>query len=70
MNVSQLADQLRRDHMFMKDVTRWEVIPAREARTMPFPASMDERLKPALARRGIHELYTHQAKSLEAIARG
>ena len=50
MNVSQLADQLRRDHMFMKDVTRWEVIPAREARTMPFPASMDERLKPALAR--------------------
>ena len=70
MNVSQLADQLRQDHMFMKDVTRWEVIPAREARTMPFPASMDERLKPALARRGIHELYTHQAKSLEAIARG
>ncbi len=70
MNVSQLADQLRRDHMFMKDVTRWEVIPAREARTMPFPASMDERLKPALERRGIHELYTHQAKSLEAIARG
>ena len=70
MNVSQLADQLRRDHMFMKDVTRWEGIPAREARTMPFPASMDERLKPALARRGIHELYTHQAKSLEAIARG
>ena len=70
MNVTQLADQLRRDHMFMKDVTRWEVIPAREARTRPFPASMDERLKPALARRGIYELYTHQATCLEAVARG
>ena len=70
MNVTQLADQLRRDHMFMKDVTRWEVIPAREARTRPFPACMDERLKPALARRGIYELYTHQATCLEAVARG
>ena len=70
MNVTQLADQLRRDHMFMKDVTRWGVIPAREARTRPFPACMDERLKPALARRGIYELYTHQATCLEAVARG
>ena len=31
MNVAQLADQLRRDNHFMKDVTRWEVIPARPA---------------------------------------
>ena len=70
MNVQQLADQLRRDNLFMKNVTRWEVIPARPARTAPFPADMDERLKPALARRGIHELYIHQAASLEAISRG
>ena len=70
MNVSQLADQLRRDSHFMKDVTRWEVLPAREARTLPFPACMDDRLRPVLAARGIHELYTHQAHSLEAVARG
>ena len=57
MNVAQLADQLRRDHLFMKDVTRWEVIPARKAKTGPFPACMDGRLKPALERslqRGTH----------------
>ena len=35
MNVAQLADQLRRDNHFMKDVTRWEVIPARPAKTAP-----------------------------------
>ena len=70
MNVQQLADQLRRDNLFMKDVTRWEVLPARPARTAPFPAGLDERLKPALARRGIHELYIHQAASLEATSRG
>ncbi len=70
MNVAQLADQLRRDNMFMKDVTRWEVIPPRPAQTVPFPDSLDSRLIPVLAQRGIHSLYTHQAKSLEAIARG
>ena len=70
MNVAQLADQLRRDNHFMKDVTRWEVIPARPAQTVPFPDSLDPRLIPVLAQRGIHSLYTHQAKSLEAIARG
>ena len=70
MNVAQLAEQLRRDNFFMKDVTRWEVIPARPAQTVPFPDSLDPRLIPVLAERGIHSLYTHQAKSLEAIARG
>ena len=70
MNVQQLADRLRNDNLFMKDVTRWEVLPVRPARTAPFPADLDERLKPALARRGIHELYIHQAASLEATSRG
>ena len=70
MNVAQLAEQLRRDNQFMKDVTRWEVIPARPAKTAPFPDNLDPRLIPVLAQRGIHSLYTHQAKSLEAIARG
>ena len=70
MNVSQLAEQLRRDHQFMKDVTRWEVIPARPAQTCPFPESMDARLIPVLNQRGIYSLYTHQAMSLEATARG
>ncbi len=70
MNVSQLAEQLRRDREFMENVTRWEVIPARPARTVPFPQNMDPRLISVLNQRGIHALYTHQAKSLEAIARG
>jgi len=70
MNAAQLADQLRRDNHFMKNVTRWEVLPARPARTLPYPAGMDERLKDVLAKRGIHQLYTHQVHSLEATARG
>ena len=70
MNAAQLADQLRRDNHFMKNVTRWEVLPARPARTLPFPSGVDERLKAVLAARGIHQLYTHQVHSLEAVSRG
>ena len=39
MNVKQLADMLRQDPKFMENVTRWEVIPPRPARTADFPAS-------------------------------
>ena len=70
MNVTQLADRLRQDASFMENVTRWEVIPPRPARMVDFPACLDERLRPALARRGIHQLYSHQAESVEATARG
>ncbi len=70
MNVQQLTEQLRRDAGFMNNVTRWEVIPPRPARTRPFPSCLDERLRPVLARRGIQELYSHQAASVEATARG
>ena len=70
MNVTQLADQLRQDPRFMENVTRWEVIPPRPARTADFPESLDARLRAVLAKRGIHALYTHQAKSIAATARG
>ncbi len=70
MNVKQLTEQLRADSQFMKNVTRWEVIPPRAAVTRPFPSCLDVRLQPVLARRGIFELYVHQALSVEATARG
>lgn len=70
MNVTQLADQLRQDRSFMENVTRWEVLPARPAKTAPFPENMDPRIREALGKKGIHALYTHQAQSLAATARG
>src|SRR5512136_624786 len=54
----------------MRRVAAWERLPAREARTAPFPASLDGRLVTALRSRGIESLYTHQAQAVEAIARG
>src|SRR6266550_2031606 len=43
--------------------------PAREARTSPLPDSVQPAVREALARRGIHELYAHQAAAYAA-ARG
>ena len=37
--------------------------PAREARTSPFPESLQPAVREALARRGIQELYAHQAEA-------
>ena len=70
MNVDQLAEKLRQDPMFMENVVRWEVLPARPAQYAPFPAGLDERLRPVLEKRGVHQLYSHQASAVEAILRG
>ncbi len=70
MNVDQLADQLRRDSAFMENVVRWEEMPARPAQFAPFPACLDERLIPVLQKRGIYQLYSHQAHSIAATAQG
>lgn len=70
MNVDQLADQLRRDEAFMENVVRWEELPARAAQYASFPDRLDTRLIPVLEKRGIHQLYTHQAHSIAATAAG
>ena len=70
MNVDQLADQLRRDEAFMENVVRWEELPARAAQYASFPDTLDTRLIPVLEKRGIHQLYTHQAHSIAATAAG
>ena len=46
-------------------VTATRRLPAVAATYAPFPAEADERLKTALAARGIEQLYTHQAEAFE-----
>ena len=70
MNVDQLADSLRRDPMFMENVARWEEMPARGAQYAPFPGGLDARLVPVLERRGIHQLYSHQAHAVREVLAG
>ncbi len=51
-------------------VTAVRRFPARAARTLPVPDSLDPRLADALRARGIPALYTHQAQALELLAKG
>ncbi len=53
-----------------RGVRHHAVIPAREAITTPLPDWLDPRIRTALAGRGIHSLFTHQAEALEAIRGG
>ena len=54
----------------MENVTRWQVLPAREARFAPFPEGVDERIPAALKKHGVHQLYTHQAQAFASASRG
>src|SRR5687768_4162167 len=51
-------------------VTAVRRLPAIEAAYAPFPDSIDPRLKAALEKRGVHQLYTHQAEAFDHVANG
>lgn len=70
MNLDQLLDSLRGDQGFMQCVSNWQVLPPREASYGDFPVGMDERIRLALEKRGIHRLYTHQVSCLETVDKG
>src|SRR5712692_1447655 len=46
-------------------VTSVRRLPAVAARYAPFPEALDERLRRALASRGVSQLYTHQAEAID-----
>ena len=48
-----------------RHVTAVRRLPAVAARYAPFPEALDERLRRALASRGISQLYTHQAEAID-----
>ena len=70
MTLDQIIDLLRNDEAFQRNIVQWKTIPAREAITEEFPASLDQRIVSTLAERGIEKLYTHQAKAVRMVQDG
>ena len=70
MNVDQLIQVLRDDPAFMENVTNWTVLPTQDGVYVPFPDTLDERIRAVLRKRGIQRLYSHQAESYEAARAG
>ena len=64
MNLEQMLDYFRTSDSIMANITSWVELPAREAVYCDFPDFLDERIKEALRRRGIHKLYSHQASAI------
>lgn len=54
----------------MKNVTSWQVMPAREAKYGEFPPSLDEKVIDALRGKGINRPYIHQSRAIEAALSG
>ncbi|HYP39198.1 MAG TPA: DEAD/DEAH box helicase [Chloroflexia bacterium] len=70
MNLTQLIGFMRTSPMFQQRITSWHDIPAREARTAPFPGWLDPHLEGTCHTLGIRELYSHQREALDAVHRG
>ncbi len=70
MSLSDVLTVLRQDPDFMRCVTAWERLPARAARTAPWPAGLDPRLIAAAQAQGIEQPYTHQAQAIAATLAG
>ncbi len=64
MNLAQLLGRLRVDDRFLRNVTRWETLPAQPARHAPWPDALDQRLVDVMRRRGVEKLFSHQAEAI------
>ncbi|MFM1652446.1 DEAD/DEAH box helicase [Brevibacillus sp. B_LB10_24] len=68
--LTDILEQFRQDERFRENIAHWTTIPPREARSVPFPADLDQRICDTLSRRGITSLYTHQASAYEKVQAG
>ncbi|MFF2154185.1 DEAD/DEAH box helicase [Paenibacillus chitinolyticus] len=64
--LAELIQELRTD----ENIVNWHEIEPQEAKTKAIPGSVDDRIKSALAKRGITELYTHQHTAYETVHNG
>jgi DEAD/DEAH box helicase domain-containing protein len=67
MNLTQLIDHMRHSPMFRERITAWRDVPARPARTEPFPDWVDPNLVRVLKSRGVANLFTHQRQAVDAV---
>jgi DEAD/DEAH box helicase domain-containing protein len=66
MQLTQLIQELRGN----ENIINWHEVEPQEAKTRPMPESVDPRIKAALSKRGIEQLYSHQHTAYETIRKG
>src|SRR6266545_2966378 len=68
--VEDVLAQLLEEPSIANGVLHHEMIPPRPASTAPIPDWLDPRIRGGLLRRGINELYVHQAEAIDAVRNG
>ena len=70
MRIGDVIAELGRDSGFMANVTAWETLPARAGQLVELPEALHPALRGALQRRGIQQLYSHQAEAVTSALEG
>ena len=70
MSIGDVIAELGRDRGFMANVTAWETLPARAGQPVELPHELHPALRAALKRRGIEQLYSHQAEAVTSALAG
>ena len=69
-NLKEVIKDLKTNEEFKDNIVHWQVIEAKEAKHVPFPDAMNDKIKHALELRGINGLYTHQATAFDTAVGG
>jgi len=70
MNLDLLLDEWKRTPSFIQNVTKWMVYPGQEAVFAPFPEGLDPSIGEGLNKKGIRQLYSHQAEAFKQVHNG
>src|SRR5215468_1179336 len=70
MSLQEILDQLLTSARTGPLITATRHFEAKPAVFAPFPSSLDPRLVEALRSRGVQQLYSHQARAFETVAKG
>jgi DEAD/DEAH box helicase domain-containing protein len=70
MQIRELLDELLTSLETGPLITAVKHFEAKPAVVAPFPSSLDPRIVEALRARGVQQLYSHQAKAFETVAKG
>ncbi|WP_010273555.1 DEAD/DEAH box helicase [Paenibacillus senegalensis] len=66
-SMAEWLEWIKKQPELMQHVTYWHTIPPREASYAPFPENLHKGIQEALHKRGITQLYSHQAKAFSAV---
>lgn len=69
-NLQEFLKELKLEDNFKDNIIHWHTIEEKEAKMVELPEQIHPKLREALQKRGINELYTHQRSAFEAIHQG